>query len=120
MAWPLSLPQNPSSVTSSPQSVALSTPMSTGYAKVRRRFTKTYSRYDVSYEMTLDQFYTFENYFDFTLGYGVVEFDLPDPMKINEYITCIFIQNEGESPYGVSPIGGSEDLQVTFSVEELG
>lgn len=117
--WPSVLPQNPSSVTSSPKSQILETRMSTGYSKIRRRFTKTYHIYELSYEMTTEQFYDFEWFFKFVIGFGVQEFLLPDPLKITTNITCAFVQNENENPYSVQPIRGSDDLLITFSVEEL-
>ena len=56
----------------------MQTKMSTGYPKIRRRFTKAYYIYDLTYELTQEQFYEFETFFKFDLGYGVLEFDLPD------------------------------------------
>lgn len=117
--WPSALPQNPSSVSSAPKSVVLSTKTSTGYPKLRRRYTKTYNIYDLTYEMDQEQFYEFELFFDYDLSWGLEEFLLPDPLKIEDEITVVIIQNEDSEPYSVTPLAGTDSWLVSFTAEQL-
>ena len=67
------------------------------------------------------QFYDFEQFFEFTIGFGILSFNMPDPLKISPTaIECRMVVKEDVSPYSVSPIGGSDDLIVSFTIETLG
>lgn len=117
--WPDYLPQNVTDggFSYTPTSNTLTTNMEHGYAKVRKRTTKVYKIYTISFEMTQEQFYDFETFFEYTIGFGVLSFNMFDPMMIEDSIECMIVAGAQEFPYSVSPIGGSEDLLVSFKIE---
>lgn len=121
ITWPSSLPQNNvnSNFSTSPNNGILRTEMSTGYSKVRRRFTKVYRRYTVSYEIDREQYYTFMTFFEYDLGWGVLNFNLPDPLKLETTIECRIVCGAGENPYQITPLSDTDDLVLTFVVEKL-
>ena len=118
--WPMTLPQNVvSGVTCAPRSNVIVTTNSTGYSKVRPVSTKRYREYSVEMEMTLEQYDIFLNYFHNDLGYGELYFNFPDPLFITDYIEVRMVITEDGDPYEVTPLDTSDDLSISFSLEEL-
>lgn len=78
-SWPTSLPDISLSLTDARQDGAIRTPMGTGPAKMRRRFSAV-SRY-VEGSVILDntERATFDTFFATTLAEGSLAFDMDDP-----------------------------------------
>lgn len=119
--WPITLPQNISGgdINFSPLSNVVRTEMSTGYAKVRKKYTGNYKRYNVAFEIDLAQYYIFKDFFESILGYGILSFNLPDPLKINPTIECRIIASPNNRPYTIVPLDESDDLVLSFIIEQL-
>lgn len=120
--WPSSLPQYPqrNGATKAPFSETLTTSMSVGYSKVRRRYTGTYYTYNLIYEMTLTELSDFEDFFEGDLGFGVNSIELPDPFFISSTITGYIVANQDEDPYSITPYNELDDtVLLSFSFREL-
>jgi len=120
--WPSSIPQYPQKggATKSPLSEALTTNMSTGYSKRRRRYTKTYYIYDLTYEMTLDELDDFEDFFEEDLNFGVNSIELPDPFLLSSTIIGSIVVGQDEDPYSISPFDELDDtVLISFTFREL-
>lgn len=119
--WPVSLPEyvDRGSFSYSLSSSSLSTTMSTGYDKRRKKFTGQYATYQVSMQMTQTQADTFEQFFMNNLGYGVVLFNFPDPFFITSTIEVRIKAGKDEVPYSFSPYGESEDVTLSMNLERL-
>lgn len=118
--WPTSLPQNPVfGVSCSPRGNTHVTANSTGYDKVRPRFTKRYRDYSISMELTLEQYDELLTFYHIYLGYGELSFNFPDPLKIETYIEVRIVANSDTSPISVTPWSGTDQLLVSFDLESL-
>lgn len=119
--WPSSLPQlvDSGSFSYSLSSSSISTKMSTGYDKRRKKFTGQYGTYKVSMHMTQTQADTFEQFVNNNLGYGVVLFDFPDPFFITPTIEVRLKAGSEESPYTFTPYGESDQVILSMSLERL-
>jgi hypothetical protein len=120
--WPSSLPQYPQKggFSKAPASQVISTSMSIGPAKRRKRYTKNYNVYSMTFEMTLDQFEDFEYFFKNDLGYGVVNFNIPDPFHITTTLDVRIVASQGSNPYTVTQWGDLYDsVLVTLNLREL-
>jgi len=100
---------------------SISTSMSTGYDKRRRRFTGQYVTYSVSMLMTLSQLDIFESLFNNELGYGVVAIDFPDPLYLEDTIEVKVYADSSTEPYTITPYGDKdgERVLVSFDLERL-
>lgn len=79
--WPSTLPQKPlvEGYAETFQSGQVRSEMDTGPPKVRRRFTATVNRFEMSFMMDSTQLDTLESFYETDLEGGVLQFDFPDP-----------------------------------------
>lgn len=119
--WPGTLPQyvDRESFTYTMTSSSLSTNMSTGYAKRRKRYTGQYAYYDVTMKMTRAQADIFEQFFNNNLGYGVVLFNFPDPLFIESTIEVKIFASKNEAPYSFSVYGDNDQVVLSMRLERL-
>lgn len=121
VAWPANVPDKfeQGSYGSNPQSAIIRTEMSTGYPKVRRRFTAISKYHNGSIIMTTTEKEAFETWFNSIGGYGTEEFTFSNPQDIASTITCRFVIDAGSKPYDVKPDGETGDWVISFDLEEL-
>lgn len=98
-----SLSKGPTVIRSSPD---------TGPVKMRRRFTRSVDRMSVTLYLDLDQFNTFETFYNTTTNAGVTPFDLDHP------ITGVTREYRFLDEPTYSSIGGVQ-FQVAFTLEIL-
>jgi hypothetical protein len=119
--WPSTLPQyvDRGSFVFGLSASSISTGMSTGYAKRRKRFTGQYATYAVSMIVTDEQADIFEQFFNNNLGYGVVFMDFPDPLFLTDTIEVRIKAGSGDVPYTFVPYGDTELWILSFELERL-
>lgn len=119
--WPVSLPQyvNRDGFSYTVSNSSISSSMSTGYAKRRKRFTGQYATYSVSMQMTQTQADTFEQFFNNNLGYGVEEITFPDPLFLTSTINARVKAGEGDMPYTFNVYGDNEQVILSMELERL-
>lgn len=112
--WPVSLPQKP--LRDGYQEVEadtnVRTPMDTGPAKVRRRFTAGPRPFTCTFEFTGAQLATFKTFVRTTLLNGSLAFDMAEPIAGT---TASFRQ---KSPPRTVSVGG-DNYQTTWELEAL-
>lgn len=116
--WPTELQNANMNVSCTPRNNSIFTKMSTGYDKVRPKFTKRYRDYSVEVEMTIVQYDVFLRFFHEDLGYGELNFFFPDPLLLGDYIDVWVKTSESEQPFDVSPWSGTDSVVVSFELEE--
>lgn len=112
--WPTSLPQyvQENGFTEQIQDQTTETQMETGPAKIRRRFTKSLRRFQVSMQMTATQVSVFENFWQTTCRGGSIPFDWLHP-RTRVSATLRF---RNPAPQ-ISTIGGGQAAVVSFNLE---
>ena len=114
--WPTDLPQYAleSGYQESLEDQTIETQMDSGPAKVRRRFTTGYRKYQLVIQMSAAQMEIFETFFLETLQGGSLPFDWLHP-RTRAPKTFRFRR----PPPSISPIGGSQYSRVTMALESL-
>ena len=118
-AWPTSLPTYPllEGYSNSQESAMIRTPMETGPAKQRRRYTKDIEIIECTFNMSTSQKTTFRDFFNNTLGGGADSFDWTHPETGNA-ITARFRSKGSKVPFSIEAVG--DDLyKVSVTVEVL-
>lgn len=77
--WPSTLPKIAVDTQEARQDGTIRTPMGTGPAKSRRRFSAVSRYLTTSLLLTAEQRETFDDFFSDTLAEGSLEFDMEDP-----------------------------------------
>lgn len=120
--WPVELPKGfeADSYGSAPQSGVIRTEMSSGYAKVRRRFTAVITEHSGTMIMTKEQFETyFVPFFKVTIDYGTIPFDFPNPLDGGDTEIEVRWLVEGGSPPYTWKQHGPGTVSINFALEEL-
>jgi len=115
--WPTTLPQSPlvNSYSRTQESQVVRTPMETGPAKQRRRYTKPLENMNVELIMDKDQLSTFVDFHDNTLGGGADKFEWKHPVTGDTQNFRIVQESE---PFTIEPI--HQDLfRVSFKMETV-
>ena len=116
--WPASLPDFPTTeLTITPQRNVVSFEPEVGPSIDRRRGTAAGKIYSVRLPpITKTQFAAFQEFFEDTLGDGVLPFDHVDPITGTEYEWKF----NGE-PYSARPLSGGDDalVEVSFTLMRL-
>ena len=112
--WPGTLPQyvQEGAYNESIQDQTVESPMDTGPAKIRRRFTKSLRKFSISLMMTSAQVDTFETFWQTTVKGGSIPFDWVHP-RTRAAATLRF-RNPAPS-YNVN--GGGAAIIANFTVE---
>lgn len=112
--WPVSLPQyvTESGFTEQIQDQTIESQMETGPAKIRRRFTKSLRRFQVSMQMTAAQVSTFENFWQTTCRGGSIPFDWLHPRT--RVASTLRFRNPAPM---ITTIGGGTAAVVQFNLE---
>lgn len=120
VAWPPTLPKvfEQNSFGETPQTALIRTNMSTGPAKVRRRFTAVSRYWSGTMIMTNAELTAFKTFFETSLVYGSLSVDFPNQYDAGATTVEARFLDEGE-PYSISPDGGTLDWQVSFRMEVL-
>jgi hypothetical protein len=119
--WPGSLPQyiNRNGFSYSLSNSSISSNMSTGYAKRRKKYTGQYATYTVSIDMTQTQADIFEQFFNNNLGYGVEEITFPDPLFIDATIDARVKAGADGNPYSFGVYGDNDQVILSMELERL-
>lgn len=121
VAWPSTVPDkfDKGSYNYEPQSGVITSEMSTGYAKKRRRFTAISKYHSGSIILKTSEKEDFETWFYSTAGFGTEDFNFTDPQDLSSTIIARFYSGTGESPYTLKPDGDTLDWVLAFTIEEL-
>lgn len=121
VAWPSTVPNkfDKGSYNYEPQSGIITSEMSTGYSKKRRRFTAVSKYHNGSIILTTAEKEDFETWFYSTAGFGTEDFIFPNPQNISVNITARFNNGTGEAPYTLQQDGDTLDWVLSFNLEEL-
>lgn len=121
VAWPSTVPDtfDQGSYNYEPQSGVITSEMSTGYAKKRRRFTAISKYHSGSIILTTNEMEAFETWFYSIAGYGTEDFTFTDPRNLENTITARFYAGTGEASYTLKPDGDTVDWVLAFTIEEL-
>jgi hypothetical protein len=79
IAWPATLPENPSGYSEKAGRNTIRTPPDSGPAKSRRRFTKSVKTGRMEFFLTLDQMATMKTFYETTLKDGSLSMDFNHP-----------------------------------------
>lgn len=117
--WPTSLPQafQKSDFQDTPQSGVIRTDMSSGYPKIRRRFTAVTRTYTGTMILTETQRQTFETFFNTTLLVGSDIVNFPDPYNTSSLVAMRWVPNS--PPYTIQQDGETLDWRLSFAIERL-
>lgn len=137
VAWPATLPQNVlhDQFSYTAGSGLIRNETDTGYPLVRRRFTGTTDTYAMALVMTYAQYKTFEDFFRNSPDHptlpgaflGSVRVAFPEPLwspadgeteADRPTVSLRFVTSVGNTPYTVTPNGGSGDVVVSFTMEK--
>lgn len=118
ITWPVGVPSQPLSTSIQEAGIggALRTPMETGPAKQRRRYTAEARALRFAIPMTRAQSVLFEAWFDATLGAGVLPFEFTHP-RSQATVTLRFIA--GPDAYQIQWEPGGQTVQVACSCEVM-
>lgn len=120
--WPLTLPQrfDADGYGEDWQNGVISSQMSTGPSKRRRRFTAVVKSWKGSMTMTESQYLAFQTFVETTTKFGTEKFNFPDP---HDHLTLVEsrFMSENDSPiFSAAPSGDSGlEWNVSFGIEVL-
>ncbi len=114
--WPVALPQYAleNGYQESLEDQTIETQMDSGPAKVRRRFTTGFRKYQLVIQMDTDQMALFETFYLETLQGGSLPFDWLHP-RTRTPKTFRFRR----PPPTITPIGGTQYCRVSMALESL-
>ena len=116
--WPTSLPQKPlaGSYQEQQESQLVRSPMETGPAKQRRRFTARVDTFSCQFLMDESQVVTFKNFFNNTLDGGALSYDWEDP-RTGATRKFRFRGGDGTAPFSIEGTRSGELYYVSVSLE---
>lgn len=118
--WPGTLPQLPlhDGYSKEEQSGVVRDEDTGAFVNVRRRFTATSQYHSYNMIFTKDQLETFIDFFENTIGFGSLKFDINNPLDVGGVMTCRFVVGD-DVPFNVNYDDNTLDYLVNFSLEEL-
>lgn len=101
-----------------PSSALARTPMESGPARVRRRFTQAPTTVPVQFELTLDELATFEAWFVHEIDQGAQFFDctLINGKGLATNLVRIVVKDDSP-PYEATPQGNGQNWLVKMELE---
>lgn len=118
--WPLTLPRafQKDGFSDTKSSGLLRTDMSTGPAKVRRRFTSAPIYWKGDMILTDTQRETFETFFTNTIGYGALRFNFPNQYDLGGTpVEARMVIDTGGNAYNLVPDGDTLDYVLSLNLE---